>query len=311
MTTLLLIIIAILLVIIGLQYAARKAQNAKLRHMSVELSRIIEQESAEKLLLHTEHAAIRELLIQMNRLLDYNQKVVADYNKTKSSLKKMMSNMSHDMKTPLTVILGYAEKLKHDQGMNEQQKAEVVERLHVKIEDMIALLNQFFELVKLEADDYTMPYSKLCISELCRKSVLEHYELLQAKQLHVEIDIPEHNLYMLGNEAAMNRILNNLISNAIQYGSDGGVFGLTLREAQDKVELEIWDRGKGINEIHQSRVFDRLYTLDDARNPSFQGSGLGLSITKQLTEAMKGTIRLVSKPNEKTAFICTFQRMTY
>lgn len=311
MTTLLLIIIAILLVIIGWQYAARRAINAKLRHMSAELSHIIEQESAEKLLMHTDHAAIRELLIHINRLLDYNQKIVADYYKTKNSLKKMMSNMSHDMKTPLTVVLGYAEKLKHDQGMTEQQRAEVVERLHHKIEDIIVLLNQFFELVKLESDDYTMPFSKLCISELCRKSVLEHYELLQAKQLHVEIDIPEQNLYMLGNEAALNRILNNLISNAIQYGSDGGVLGLSLREAGDKVELEVWDRGKGINEIHQSRVFDRLYTLDDARNPRFQGSGLGLSITKQLTEAMKGTIRLVSKPNEKTAFICVFQRMTY
>lgn len=279
--------------------------------MSMELARIVENESAEKLLIHTDHTVVKKLLIGINRLLDHNQRVIADYNRTKDSLKKMTSNMSHDMRTPLTVILGYVERLKHDQGMTDEQREEIIGRLHRKIENIIVLLNQFFELVKLESEDYTMPLSRLCMNEVCRKSVLEHYELLQSKQLKVEIDIPEENLYMLGNETAFQRILSNLISNAIRYGSDGGVFGLSLREAGDQVEIEVWDRGKGIDEIHQSRVFDRLYTLDDARNPNFQGSGIGLSITKQLTEAMKGTIRLSSKPYEKTAFTCTFQRMTY
>lgn len=311
MTTILMIIIVILLIIIGLQYTARRALNKRLTHMSMELLRIIESESAEKLLMHTDHTVVKELLIGVNRLLDHNQRVIADYYRTKESLKKMTSNMSHDMRTPLTVILGYVEKLKHDQGMTEQQRDEIIGRLHSKIENVIMLLNQFFELVKLESEDYTMPISRLCINEVCRKSVLEHYELLQSKQLKVDIDIPEQNLYMLGNETAVQRILSNLISNAIHYGSDGGVFGLTLREVGEKVEIEVWDRGRGIDEIHQSRVFDRLYTLDDARNPHFQGSGIGLSITKQLTEAMKGTIRLSSNSFEKTAFTCTFQRMTY
>lgn len=311
MTAVFIIIIAALLVVVGLQYAAHITLKKKLTQMSMELARIVENESAEKLLIHTDQSVVKKLLIGINRLLDHNQRVIADYNRTKDSLKKMTSNMSHDMRTPLTVILGYVERLKHDQGMTDEQREEIIGRLHSKIENIIVLLNQFFELVKLESEDYTMPLSRLCMNEVCRKSVLEHYELLQSKQLKVEIDIPEENLYMLGNETAVQRILSNLISNAIRYGSDGGVFGLTLREAGDQVEIEVWDRGKGIDEIHQSRVFDRLYTLDDARNPNFQGSGIGLSITKQLTEAMKGTIRLSSKPYEKTVFTCTFQRMTY
>lgn len=311
MTTVFIIIIAALLVVVGLQYAAHITLKKKLTQMSMELARIVENESAEKLLIHTDQSVVKKLLIGINRLLDHNQRVIADYNRTKDSLKKMTSNMSHDMRTPLTVILGYVERLKHDQGMTDEQREEIIGRLHSKIENIIVLLNQFFELVKLESEDYTMPLSRLCMNEVCRKSVLEHYELLQSKQLKVEIDIPEENLYMLGNETAVQRILSNLISNAIRYGSDGGLFGLTLREAGDQVEIEVWDRGKGIDEIHQSRVFDRLYTLDDARNPNFQGSGIGLSITKQLTEAMKGTIRLSSKPYEKTVFTCTFQRMTY
>ena len=135
--------------------------------------------------------------------------------------------------------------------------------------------------------------------------------MLLSKGLQVEIDIPERNFYILGNEHALNRILSNLISNSIRYGSDGGVFGLTLREDKGSIAVEVWDKGKGIAEVHQDRVFDRLYTLDDARNPQFQGSGLGLSISKRLTEAMNGSIHLRSKPFEKTNFTCIFKQMTY
>lgn len=219
--------------------------------------------------------------------------------------------MSHDLKTPLTVILGYVEKLKLDQEMTEKERNEITVRLHQKTLSVIALMNKFFDLVKIESDDYAIPLSRIAINEICRKSVLEFFELLQGKGLQVEIDIPEQPYYILGNEEGLNRILSNLISNAIQYGSDGGVFGLTLREDRKYIAIDIWDKGKGIAEVHQDRVFDRLYTLDDARNPQFQGSGLGLSITKRLTESMKGSIHLSSKPYKKTVFTCVFKRITY
>lgn len=263
------------------------------------------------MLLQTDQHSIQFLLIQINRLLAYNQKVFADYASTKDSLRKMISNMSHDLKTPLTVILGYVEKLKLDDKLSEDEKEKAILRLHEKVVGLISLLNQFFDLVKIESDDYMIPLSKISLNEICRKNVLDYYDLLLSKGLQVEIDIPDRNFYILGNEHALNRILSNLISNSIRYGSDGGVFGLTLREDKGSIAVEIWDKGKGIAEVHQDRVFDRLYTLDDARNPQFQGSGLGLSISKRLTEAMNGSIHLRSKPFEKTAFICIFKQMIY
>lgn len=153
----------------------------------------------------------------------------------------------------------------------------VIQRLNEKVNSLIALLNQFFDLVKIESEDYDIPLSKISLSEICRNSVLEFYDLLVSRNLRVEIDIPELPFYFLGNKDALHRILSNLISNSIRYGSDGGVFGLTVREEGEYVAVDVWDRGKGIAEVHQERVFERLYTLDDARNPQFQGSGLGLA----------------------------------
>jgi len=305
------VLITFLLVMNIIQYVSRKKINNHLHEISEKLAEIIEHKTAEKVLLQTDQHSIQFLLIQINRLLAYNQKVFADYASTKDSLRKMISNMSHDLKTPLTVILGYVEKLKLDDKLSEDEKEKAILRLHEKVVGLISLLNQFFDLVKIESDDYMIPLSKISLNEICRKNVLDYYDLLLSKSLQVEIDIPDRNFYILGNEHALNRILSNLISNSIRYGSDGGVFGLTLREDKGSIAVEIWDKGKGIAEVHQDRVFDRLYTLDDARNPQFQGSGLGLSISKRLTEAMNGSIHLRSKPFEKTAFICIFKQMIY
>ncbi|WP_102272506.1 sensor histidine kinase [Cytobacillus massiliigabonensis] len=304
-------IIIVLVVINGWLFFSRRKINKDINEISDKLTEIIQQETAEKVLLQTDEHFIQLLLIQINRLLDYNQRVAADYAKTQDSLRKMISNMSHDLKTPLTVILGYVEKLKLDKKITEEEKEMTLLRLHERVLSLISLLNQFFDLVKIESDDYVIPLSKIPINEICRKTVLEFYDLLIAKGLRVDIDIPEQNFYILGNEEALTRVLNNLISNSIRYGSDGGIFGLSLLEKEGAVAVEIWDRGKGIEEVHQDRVFERLYTLDDARNPQFQGSGLGLSITKRLTEAMKGTIHLSSKPFEKTTFTCVFKQITY
>ncbi|WP_174613704.1 sensor histidine kinase [Virgibacillus ihumii] len=300
-----------LLLVIGLQFFSRQKTNRELYEIRDKLSRIIEQETAEKVFMQTNQHAAQQLLIQVNRLLNYNQKVFADSVRTKENMRKMLSNMSHDLKTPLTVILGYVEKLKQDDKMSKEEQSEVVARLHEKTISVIGLMNQFFDLVKLESGDVDFPMGRLSINEICRKNVLEFYHLMQSKGLQVEVDIPEQDYFILGNKNALNQILSNLISNAIRYGRDGGIFGLTIRVEGENIAIDIWDRGKGIAEVHIDRVFERLYTLDDARNPEFQGSGLGLSITKRLTEAMKGKIQLSSKPYEKTVFTCVFKRITY
>lgn len=309
MIVLLCLILGVMAVtIVWLSYSRRRL-NQNIDEITDKIAEIIRDETDEKVLIQTDQHKIQQLLVQINRLLFHKQKVIADYAKTQESMKKMISNMSHDLKTPLTVILGYAEKLNQAQPMTQEEQKYVVMRLNHKVNSLVGLLNQFFDLVKIESEDYEIPLSKISLNEICRQIVLEFYDLLSSKGLRVEIEIPEQPIYIFGNEQALHRIFSNLISNSIRYGSDGGVFGLTLREEGEFVAVEVWDRGKGISEVNQDRVFERLYTLDDARNPQFQGSGLGLSISKRLTEGMKGTIMLNSTPFEKTTFTCKFKQM--
>ncbi|WP_412094525.1 ATP-binding protein [Bacillus atrophaeus] len=128
---------------------------------------------------------------------------------------------------------------------------------------------------------------------------MNYYEILINKEFEVVIDIPEDPVFVRGDEDAIERVLNNLITNASQYGSAGKMLGLKISIAENDVYVEVLDKGKGINELHKDRVFERMYTLEDSRNTNYQGSGLGLTITKRLVEQMGGSISLGTYPFKK------------
>ncbi|MFD3448135.1 sensor histidine kinase [Microbacteriaceae bacterium 4G12] len=310
MISFLVIIIVILLGIIYFQHKRKKARSADLIYTYKKLQSIITTKSSEKLLVVTDDKELQNLLSAMNRLLDENQKMIAHYTKAEDSMRKMLSNISHDLKTPLTVILGYIEILTLNNTMSSEEKALLL-KVHTKTLEVLGLIHKFFDLAKLEAGDKEISITRVNVSEICRKKILSFYDMLIARDLEVCIDIPETNIYALGNEEMLERILNNLLSNAITYGSDGNVVGLTLRNDEEFVYIDVWDRGKGIDELHIDRVFERMYTLEDSRNKSYQGSGLGLTITKRLVEQLGGNIRLFSKPYEKTVFSFSLKRLTF
>lgn len=182
------------------------------------------------------------LLIQINRLLEHNQKTVANFHSVERSMRKMLSNISHDLKTPLTVILGYIEIILHDKTINQEKEKSLLQTVHLKAEEVLELINRFFELVKLESDDVHLDMSKIELGEICRKTILDYYEILTKKEFDVSIKIPNEQIFIWGNKEAVERILNNLISNALQYGSDGKLIGLHLRSTEDKVYIDVIDR---------------------------------------------------------------------
>ncbi|MCX4307610.1 MAG: sensor histidine kinase [Acetatifactor sp.] len=271
--------------------------NANLRQISQKLSDILDQDSDEKVMVFTDNKALQELCAQINRLLLNRQKTRADYRKREISYKKMLSNISHDIKTPLTVILGYLEMMRlTDEGNEELRKVEA------KALQVMELINQFFTLAKLEAGDMDIEIGKMNISELCRESMLGYYDILQGRNFAVELSIPEKDMFVRGETRAVDRILNNLISNAVRYGGDGKYIGLALRESGGYVYIDITDKGKGIEKAFAQNVFDRLYTLEDSRNREIQGNGLGLTIAKNLALQLGGDIFLESEPHVKTTF---------
>lgn len=286
------------------QFAFRKGIKAQLLQISQGLARAVDSDSEEKVMVFTDSRAMQELCAQINRLLDRRQRMLADYRRSEISSKKMLSNISHDIRTPLTVILGYLEIIR----LNGGEQRELIDKVEARAKAVSDLVEQFFTLAKLEAGDMEIALSKLELCELCREVVLDFYEILSGKDYEVEVEIPEKTVYVQGNRDAIRRILNNLISNSLRYGSEGRYLGIFLHEDEKQVYIDVTDRGRGIEKDFAEHIFDRLFTMEDSRNRDIQGNGLGLTIARSLARQMGGDVTLLSKPWQKTSFTVALKR---
>lgn len=285
------------LVVLYQRFVFGRGIQAKIKRMNKKLEEILETGSDEKVMVFTDNPVLMELGGQINRLLLDRQKIRADFKREEISSKKMLANISHDIKTPLTVILGYLEIIHLNHADNEMLK-----KVETKANQVMNLINQFFTLAKLESGDTNINLGKVNINEICRENVLEFYDILLQKDFDVDLFIPETAIFVQGEKEALQRILYNLLSNVIRYGSDGKYLGVFLRQDKGNVYIDVVDKGKGIEQEFASNVFDRLYTMEDSRNREIQGNGLGLTIAKNLARQLEGDIFLNSIPNVKTTF---------
>ena len=293
------ICIAVLIcIVVYQQFVFRRGIQKQLKEISQKLEKIQDTDSDENIMMFTDEQALMELLVQINRLLENQRKMKVDYRRSQISAKKMLSNISHDIKTPMTVILGYLEIMR----INGDKEDEMLLKVEQKAKRVMELINQFFTLAKLEAGDMELEISRINICEVCRENILDFYELLKQKEFQVEVKIPEEAVFIMGNKEALHRILYNLISNVIRYGLDGRYLGLVLRSVKNDVYLDVIDKGKGIEKEFAGNVFERLFTMEDSRNRRIQGNGLGLTIAQTLAQQLGGEIVLESEPNVKTTF---------
>ena len=291
-------IVILLITVLYQQFIFRTGIQKKIQKISGKLKEITDTNSSERVMVFTENKELMELAAQINRLLENHLKVKADYCRSEIASKKMLSNISHDIKTPMTVILGYLEIMR----INGTSTDEMLGKIEQKAENVMELINQFFTLAKLESGDMDIELSRIDVCEVCRESTLDFYEILTSKNFQVDIDIPETSVYVHGNKEAIQRILFNLISNVIRYGADGRYLGINLRTDKNAVFIDVIDKGKGIDKNFAASVFDRLFTMEDSRNRNIQGNGLGLTISKNLALQLGGDIILDSTPNVKTVF---------
>ena len=293
-------------VVLYQQFVFRTGTQAKLRSISDKLKEIIETDSDERVMIFTENKELMELAAQINALLEKYLKTKVDYRRSEIASKKMLSNISHDIKTPMTVILGYLEIMQ----LNETPSKEMLKKVERKAQSVMELINQFFTLSKIESGDMDIELFKVDICEICRESILDFYELLSNKKFQVEVDIPETSVYIQGNKEALQRILFNLISNVIRYGADGKYLRISVRNDERNVYVDVTDKGKGIDKAFADSIFDRLFTMEDSRNRNIQGNGLGLTIARNLALRLGGTITLESIPYIKTTFTVRLKKIS-
>lgn len=297
-------IVILTAIIVYQQFSFHMGTQSQIRQISQKLKEIIETDSGEQLMLFTGNRELIELSAQINALLERQRKTKADYRRSERSSRKMLSNISHDIKTPLTVIWGYLEIMRLKGTATE----EMLQKTEKRAQSVMELINQFFTLAKLEAGDMNLELSKMDVCEICRESVLDFYEILTENGFEVDISIPETSIYVRGNNDGIRRILFNLISNAVRYGADGKYLGVFLRNEEKGVCIDVIDKGKGIDRQFADRIFDRLFTLEDSRSRSIQGNGLGLTIAKSLALQMGGSLTVESKPHVQTVFCLTLKK---
>lgn len=289
------------------QFAFRTGTQAKLRSIHERMKEIADTDSDERIMVFTGNQELMELAAQINRLLEERLKIRADHRRSEMTSKKMLSNISHDMKTPMTVVLGYLEIMR----LGNEVSPEMLLKTEQKAQGVMELINQFFTLAKIEAGDMDLKLLRVDLCEICRESILDFYEILTNAEFQVEIGLPEQAVWIQGDPEALQRILFNLVSNAIRYGSEGKYLGVFLRTDEKNAYVDIMDQGQGIEKCYAEHVFDRLFTMEDSRSRSIQGNGLGLTIARNLAQQMGGDIALDSTPHVKTTFTVRMKRMLY
>ncbi|MCI8668649.1 MAG: HAMP domain-containing histidine kinase [Lachnospiraceae bacterium] len=291
-----LIILIFLVMVIVILCIKEKKRKRQIQTIAQDISRIMERDSSEKIMSFTSEKEMKYLIDQINGLLENQLKVKADYMGSRLEIKRMLSNVSHDIKTPMTVILGYLEI------MTAKQEDDNLLKVQKKANEVMELINKFFTLAKLEAGDMDFVMETININELCREIILAYYDILTGQDFDVDVRIPEESFYIYSSKEALERILNNLISNALRYGNDGKYLGLEVRREEDALYIDVTDKGRGIEASELSHIFDRMYTLEDSRNKNMQGNGLGLTIAKGMAERLGGSISVTSIPYKKTTF---------
>ena len=295
---------ALAVVVLYQQFVFRAGTQKNLREMHQKLKGILDGNSGERVMVFTENKELMELAAQINRLLEKNAKMEADFRRSEMSSRKMLSNISHDIKTPMTVIRGYLEIMR----TNGTAEPEMLEKAERKAQALIELVDSFFSLAKLEAGDTDLEISEVDACEVCRESVLDFYEILTREDFQVDIRLSDEPVFVQGNREALQRVLSNLLSNVIRYGSEGKYLGFFLRMDERSAYIDVVDRGKGIDSAFADSVFERLFTMEDSRSRSVQGNGLGLTIAKRLAEQMGGELTLESVPHVRTVFTVTLKR---
>ncbi|MCK4856288.1 MAG: HAMP domain-containing histidine kinase, partial [Bacteroidales bacterium] len=226
---------------------------------------------------------------------------------------RMFSNISHELRNPLTLILDPIEQMLDDE-QHKRPSTRTLKLMERNVNKMLGLINQLLDLSKLDA-------GKLKI-ELIQGDVIHHLKIIalsfssraERKNIHYSVKFPEEEIVTYFDADKLDKILTNLVGNAVKYTEDGGTVSVNVLvdreysrkqrsdEGLQSLRIEVRDTGSGIPEEELSRIFDRFYQVRGKDEPERVGTGIGLSLTKELVDLMHGNITVESQVNLGTRF---------
>lgn len=238
-----------------------------------------------------------------------NARLVAELHSAYNELNELdrmktdfISIAAHELRTPLSVILGYAMFLKDDASgtMKEQLDIVLQSAMHLR-----SLIDDMLNLRQVDQGQATLELETFSLQDLVSAVVDEIRSISEAKGLQLTLSVPEEPLMIEADRSKLNIVLVNLLSNAIKFTDNGGRIGVRAGGGDDAAWFAVWDTGIGIAQENLHRIFDRFYQVESSLTRHYEGMGLGLSIAREMVELHQGHIKVDSVPGQGSAFTVT------
>lgn len=278
----------------------------RINHRLKNLTRAMNHVNAEKTTIEiTDYSQdeIGQLTRHFNAMSKRISEQVTQIQEFERNRKTLIANLSHDLRTPMTKIQGYAETLLEELVDASPERKNYVEIITNQSHYMERLLQKLLEIANLDSIKGNLELTESNVAEHVRKIAADFVPIVEMKGIQFAIQIPDEPVYAMTNAYLFERAIRNLLENAIQYGRSGRYLGLAVEETGKEVHIRIADRGPGILEAQIPLLFERFYRGSAARQG--EGIGIGLSIVREIAELHHGEVDVHSVANENTVFTLT------
>ncbi|MFR5876057.1 MAG: sensor histidine kinase [Eubacterium sp.] len=250
-----------------------------------------------------EYAEVFTKISEIKLKIQQNEKQLLDESERKNDL---VTYLAHDLKTPLTSVIGYLALLNDENSLSKEQQNKYISVALNKAERLEDLTSELFEITRFNVTDIELQTEDVNLSKMTEQIAYEFKPLLKNKRLNIKLDI-EQNIHIIYDIDKLERVIDNLIRNAVNYSYADSDIMIALYQSESDIILKFENRGKTIPKEKLSRIFEQFYRIDSARNTATGGSGLGLAIAKKLVEAGGGQITAQSD-NETIVFTLTLPK---
>lgn len=241
---------------------------------------------------------------ELERTFENFNRMVKELNSVEIMRNDFIADVSHEFKTPLAAITGYATLLQ-DTELTEEEKTEYIRKIFFNIEKLNDLTENILQLSKMEHQQFLENPVKFRLDEQIREAIVLLEPKWNSKSLELDLELPE--VVFTGHPSLLFTVWTNLIGNAIKYTDNGGTVSVLLTEEADSVRVTVRDTGIGMEEETKAHIFDKFYQGDTSRKS--QGNGLGLAICKEIILKCGGTISVASEPGNGAEFTVVLKNM--
>lgn len=230
------------------------------------------------------------------------EEMMHDLQQLEQMRRDFVSNVSHEVQSPLTSISGYAQALKQV-NLADHERSRYLDIIIAEAKRMSKMSDSLLKLSLLESQSQQLRLATLSLDEQIRRVIVALQPQWSARNIHFELDL--QTVKVTADHDQLNQVWTNILANSIKFSKDGGVINVSILQDIKNVTVRISDSGIGIPLEDQKRIFERFFKADRSHSRKYEGSGMGLAIVKQIVSLHQGDIRVESEPGQGTTFIVT------